>query len=252
MTIGLKNEQSPVWEFRRTLRKGLGERYSGTVFTFQPADLTAKILNFGSPSPIDVQINGMDLQANYAFARKLQGKLRKISGTSDVTIQQTMRTPTLMVNGNRSLGLNIDLPLKDVADNMLLSTSGSQQIDQQYWLDHKTGMSYQVNIYTPQPRMTRIEDLLTVPVDTGKLDASRENNVQLLGNVATLTATGTPGVVTHQDIMPLIDVYVSAEGRDLGSVLADVEDVVADMKDQLQRSFYNSVGGTNSAYRSDY
>ena len=163
-----------------------------------------------------------------------------------------MRTPTLMVNGNRSLGLNIDLPLKDVADNMLLSTSGSQQIDQQYWLDHKTGMSYQVNIYTPQPRMTRIEDLLTVPVDTGKLDASRENNVQLLGNVATLTATGTPGVVTHQYIMPLIDVYVSAEGRDLGSVLADLEDVVADMKDQLPRSFYNSVGGTNSAYRSDY
>ncbi|MCK9608296.1 MAG: efflux RND transporter permease subunit [Methylomonas sp.] len=236
LTISLKNQQSPVWEFRRTLRKGLGERYPGTVFTFQPADLTAKILNFGSPSPIDVQINGMDLEANYAFARKLQGKLRKISGTSDVTIQQTMRTPTLMVNGNRSLGLNIDLPLKDVADNMLLSTSGSQQIDQQYWLDHKTGMSYQVNIYTPQPQMTRIEDLLTVPVDTGKLDATRENNVQLLGNVATLTATGTPGVVTHQDIMPLIDVYVSAEGRDLGSVLADVEDVVADMQDQLPRS----------------
>ncbi|AEG00080.1 efflux RND transporter permease subunit [Methylomonas methanica] len=236
LTIGLKNEQSPVWDFRRTLRKGLGERYPGTVFTFQPADLTAKILNFGSPSPIDVQINGMDLEANYAFARKLQGKLRKISGTSDVVIQQTMRTPTLMVNGNRSLGLNIALPLKDVADNMLLSTSGSQQIDQQYWLDHKTGMSYQVNIYTPQPQMTRIEDLLTVPVDTGQLDASRENNVQLLGNVATLTAAGTPGVITHQDIMPLIDIYVSAEGRDLGSVLADVEDVVAEMEDELPRS----------------
>ncbi len=236
LTITLKNEESPVWDYRRILRKGLRERYPGTVFTFQPADLTAKILNFGSPSPIDVQINGMDLGANYEFARKLTGELRKISGTSDVTIQQTMRTPTLMVNGNRSLGLNIDLPLKAIADNMLLSTSGSQQIDQEYWLDHKTGMSYQINIYTPQAQMTRIEDLLTVPVDMGTLDSSPENKVQLLGNMATLTTTGTPGVITHQDIMPLIDVYVSAEGRDLGSVLADVEKVVESMKDELPRS----------------
>ena len=119
---------------------------------------------------------------------------------------------------------------------MLLSTSGSQQIDQNYWLDHKTGMSYQINIYTPQPQMTRIEDLLTVPVDTGSLDAHDENRIQLLGNVATLSPAGTPGVVTHQDIMPLIDVYVSAEGRDLGGVLEDVEKTVAAMEDQLPKS----------------
>lgn len=236
LTISLTNEELPVWEFRKILRKGLRERYPGTVFTFQPADLTAKILNFGSPSPIDVQINGMDLQANYAFARKLQAKLRKISGTSDVTIQQTMHTPTLMVSGNRTLGLNINLPLKDIADNMLLNTSGSQQIDQNYWLDHKTGMSYQINVYTPQPQMTRIQDLLTIPVDTGDLNSSVDNGIQLLGNVATLEATGMPGVVTHQDIMPLIDVYVSAEGRDLGGVLEDVEHVVESMKDELPRS----------------
>lgn len=236
LTIGLKNEYSPVWDFRRILRKGLKERYPGTDFTFQPADLTAKILNFGSPSPIDVQINGMDIEENYEFARKLQSKLKNIPGSSDVVIQQTMRTPTLMVNGDRSLGLNVNLPLKSVADNMLLSTSGSQQIDQEFWLDHKTGMSYQINIYTPQPQMTRVEDLLTVPVDTGELDISPENRIQLLGNVATLAPAGTPGVVTHQDIMPLIDIYVSAEGRDLGGVLEDVEDIVASMEDQLPRS----------------
>ena len=61
LTISLKNDKSPVWDYPRILRKGLTERYPGTEFTFQPADLTAKILNFGSPSPIDVQINGPDL-----------------------------------------------------------------------------------------------------------------------------------------------------------------------------------------------
>ncbi|MDD4916044.1 MAG: efflux RND transporter permease subunit [Methylococcales bacterium] len=236
LTIALKDEESPVWDYRRILRKGLKERYPGTVFTFQPADLTAKILNFGSPSPIDVQINGMDLANNYEFARKLAGKLRTISGTSDVSIQQTMRTPTLMVNGNRTLGVNTNMSLRSIADNMLLSTSGSQQIDQEYWLDHKTGMSYQINIYTPQPQMTRIQDLLTVPVDNGELNDSAENKLQLLGNVATLSVKGTPGVITHQDIMPLIDVYVSAEGRDLGGVLADVEKVVESMEEELPRS----------------
>ena len=252
LTIALKNEESPVWDYRRILRKGLYNRYPGTVFTFQPADLTAKILNFGSPSPIDVQVNGMDLAANYKFARKLQGELRKISGTSDVTIQQTMRTPTMMVEGNRTLGLNIDLSLRNIADNLLLSTSGSQQIDQEYWLDHETGMTYQINIYTPQPQMTSTKDTLTVPVDNGDLDASAENKIQLLGNVATLKPAGSPGLITHQDIMPLIDIYVSAEGRDLGGVLADVEKVVESMEDELPRSAAIEIKGQAETMRSAY
>jgi multidrug efflux pump subunit AcrB len=156
LTISLKNEKSPVWEYRDILREGLRERYPGTEFTFQPADLTAKILNFGSPSPIDVQINGMDMQANYEFVRKLASELSQIDGTSDVTIQQTMQTPTLFVEGHRSFGLSIQMTELDIANNLLFSTSGTQQVDQQYWLDRKTGLSYQVNIYTPQPQLTSI------------------------------------------------------------------------------------------------
>ena len=108
LTILLKNEKSPVWDYRRILRKGLTERYPGTEFTFQPSDLTAKILNFGAPAPIDVQINGPDMYPNYEFARKLAGKFRQIPGAADVVIQQTMRTPTLMVEGNRTFGLGVN------------------------------------------------------------------------------------------------------------------------------------------------
>ena len=235
LTIDLKSEKSPVWEYRRILRKGLKERYPGTEFTFQPADLTAKILNFGAPSPIDVQINGMEMNENYEFVRKLAGKFRTISGASDVTIQQTMRTPTLLVEGNRTFGLGIDLSEKDIAGNLLLTTSGSKQVDQQYWLDHKTGMTYQINIYTPQPQLTSIKDLLTVPVDRGDLDPSKKKP-QLLGNVTTLSTVGTPGEITHANIMPLFDLYVSAEGRDLGGVLEDVKKTVNSMEKELPRS----------------
>ncbi len=242
LTISLKNQKSPVWEYRRILRKGLMERYPGTEFTFQPADLTAKILNFGSPSPIDVQINGPDSDDNYEFARKLAGKLREIPGASDVVIQQTMRTPTLLVETNRAFGLGLNLTQKDVAGNLLLTTAGSQQVDQQYWLDRKTGMSYRINVYTPQPQLTSIKDLLTVPVNRDDREAS-DTNLKLLGNMATLTSIGTPGVITHGNIMPLFDIYVSAEGRDLGGVLADVEKAADSMKGELPRSAALTIRG---------
>jgi multidrug efflux pump subunit AcrB len=235
LTILLKDEKSPVWEFRRILRKGLKERYPGTEFTFQPSDLTAKILNFGAPAPIDVQINGPDIQDNYEFARKFAGELRRIPGASDVVIQQTMRTPTLMVEGDRTFGLGVNRTLKDIASNLLLTTAGSQQVDQVYWLDPATGMSYLINVYTPQSQINSINSLKTIPVDASG-NSAKESDVQLLGNLAHISAEGTPGVITHGNIMPLFNIYVSAEGRDLGGVLSDVEKVASRMKEQLPRS----------------
>jgi len=235
LTILLKNEKSPVWEIRRILRKGLRERYPGTEFTFQPSDLTAKILNFGAPAPIDVQINGPDMYPNYEFARKLAGKFREVPGATDVVIQQTMRTPTLMVEGNRTFGLGVNRSLKEMADNLVMTTAGSQQVDQVYWLDPSTGMSYLINVYTPQPQINSVNSLKTIPVESSS-NSSNDHDVQLLGNLASISAEGTPGVITHGNIMPLFNIYVSAEGRDLGGVLADVEKVAKSMEDEMPRS----------------
>jgi multidrug efflux pump subunit AcrB len=234
LTILLENEKSPVWDYRRILRKGLRERYPGTEFTFQPSDLTAKILNFGAPAPIDVQVNGPDIYANYEFARKLVGKFREIPGAVDVVIQQTMRTPTLMVEGNRTFGLGVNRTLKDMADNLLMTTAGSQQVDQIYWLDPTTGMSYLINIYTPQSQINSLNSLRTVPIDSSENPS--KDDIQLLGNLADLSAEGTPGVITHANIMPMFDIYVSAEGRDLGGVLTDVEKVARSMEHEKPHS----------------
>jgi multidrug efflux pump subunit AcrB len=245
LTILLKDEKSPVWDFRRTLREGLRERYPGTEFTFQPSDLTAKILNFGAPAPIDVQINGPDMYPNYEFARKLADKLREIPGATDVVIQQTMRTPTLMVEADRTFGLGVNRTEKDIADNLLMTTAGSQQVDQIYWLDPSTGMSYLINVYTPQAQINSVNSLKTIPVDSSA-NGSSDRDVQLLGNLAELIPEGTPGVITHGNIMPLFDIYVSAEGRDLGGVLADVEKVSNDMEKDLPHSAKLEIHGQAS------
>jgi multidrug efflux pump subunit AcrB len=251
LTISLKDGKAPVWDFRRILRKELAERYPGTEFTFQPADLTAKILNFGSLSPIDVQINGPDLYANHAFARKLAGKIRQIPGASDVVVQQPMGMPTLLAESNRQFALGMNMDQTDFGNNMLVTTAGSQQVDQKYWLDRQTGMSYRINVYTPQPQLTSVKDLMTVPVSREEKTESSEGtrNVQLLGNLAKISAIGTPGAVTHGNIMPLIDVYVSAEGRDLNSVLEEVEETIHSMESELPKGSIIEIKGQAEVMR---
>jgi multidrug efflux pump subunit AcrB len=244
LTILLNDEKSPVWDYRRILRRGLTERYPGTEFTFQPSDLTAKILNFGAPAPIDVQINGPDMYPNYEFARKLVAKFREIPGATDVVIQQTMRTPTLMVEGDRTFGLGVNRTEKDIASNLLMTTAGSQQVDQVYWLDPSTGMSYLINVYTPQSQINSLNSIKTVPVDSSN-DIS-DNSVQLLGNLADLSAEGTPGVITHGNIMPLFDIYISAEGRDLGGVLKDVQKIAQSMDHERPRTAALEIHGQAS------
>jgi multidrug efflux pump subunit AcrB len=251
LTILLENEKSPVWDYRRILRKGLRERYPGTEFTFQPSDLTAKILNFGAPAPIDVQVNGPDMYANYEFVRKLVGKFREVPGAVDVVIQQTMRTPTLMVEGNRTFGLGVNRTLKDMADNLLMTTAGSQQVDQIYWLDPSTGMSYLINVYTPQPQINSLNSLKTIPIDSSAYP-SKDNDIQLLGNLADLSAEGTPGVITHGNIMPLFDIYISAEGRDLGGVLTDVQEIARIMESEKPRSAELEIHGQASLMHEAY
>lgn len=242
LTITLFDDKSAVWDIRKIIHHGLKERYPGTEFTFQPADLIAKILNFGAPSPITVQVNGMDIYANYEYARKLQGRLRKIAGSSDVVIQQTMRTPTLFVEGQRTYGLGVDRSESDIALNMLITTNGTQQIDQKYWLDLKTGMSYQINIYQPQPFVSSTNELNRIPVKR-EGEAGLDQDYQLLGNLTQKTPVGTPGLVTHRGIMPLVEVYVSAEGRGLGDVLDDVKKIVEEMDGEVPRGSDVQIAG---------
>lgn len=242
LTISLNNHASPVAEYRKVLRRGLYDKFPGTMFTFQPADLTAKILDFGLPAPIDVQVVGLDMDSNFRFAQKLSERLRHVTGIADVNIQQTMNTPTLRVNSKRSYSLGTDVTEDEIANNALITLSGSGQVHQSYWLDQKTGFSYMLNIYTPQRRMSTMNDLWTIPVDNG--DGNPKNQqLQMLGSLSQIKQLGTPGEVSHYNIMPVFDVYASNEGRDLGGVVKDVNRVVKDLTPQLPYGSWMVVRG---------
>ncbi|QHI95917.1 MMPL family transporter [Aristophania vespae] len=250
ITVQLNNPESPIPEYRRTLRKGLAEAFPGTVFTFQPGDLTAKILNFGLPSPIDVQIVGRNLQENYKFAVQLSHKMRHITGITDVSIQEPMTQPTLKVNARRSFALGTGITEKDIASNMLVSLSGSSQVGQSYYLN-KQGTSQLIDVQMPANYLQTMNQLEMIPVDKG--DGNPHNQtMQLLGALSDITQMGTPAEVSHYNIMPVLNIYASPENIDLGTVSRAVKKLVKEERKNLPRGSSMVVRGQavtmNDAY----
>ena len=150
VTISLDDPAAPVDDYRATLRKTLPKLFPGTTFTFLPGDITAKILNFGLPAPIDIQISGRNLANGMTYAQSLIPELNKIPGIADVTIQQSLAQPTLMITAHRAFALGAGLTESDIANNTLSTLSGSGQTAPTFWLNRDTGVSYLVNLQTPQ------------------------------------------------------------------------------------------------------
>ena len=172
VTISLNDQASPVDAYRAILRDKLPKLFPGTAFTFPAGDITAKILNFGLPAPLDVQIIGRDVAANMAYAQRVAAEMRRIPGIADVSIEQTLAQPTLLVSSHRALALGAGLTESNIADNTLATLSGSGQVSPTYWLDYKTGVSHLVNLQTPQTQLTSMSDLETIPIDKGDGDPS--------------------------------------------------------------------------------
>jgi multidrug efflux pump subunit AcrB len=251
VTIGLNNPASPVDEYRSILRDKLPKLFPGTDFTFPPGDITAKILNFGLPAPLDVQIIGRDTGANMAYAQRVATEMRRIPGIADTTIEQTLSEPTLLVSAHRAFALGAALTESNIADNVLTTLSGSGQVAPTYWLDRKTGVAHLVNLQTPQTQLTTMSDLETIPIDQGDGDPTGKGT-QILGGLSQITQIGGPLEVSHRDILPVIDIYASNEGRDLGAVNGAVERVLQRMKGEVPHGARVQVQGQAVTMKSAY
>jgi multidrug efflux pump subunit AcrB len=234
-----------VAQYRQKLRAGLTNQFPGTEFSFLPGDITAQILNFGLPSPIDVQVSGRNLDDDFAYAVKLKARIERIAGAADVRTQQVMGQPTLQVASRRSFALGTRTTESDIANNVLTTLSGSGQVAPTYWLNPKTGVAYLVNIQTPQDQLTTTNALRVIPVDRGN---GNPTNVQpqLVGGLSSINYTGTPGVVYHNDIMPVIDIYANVEGRDLGAVSRAVQAAISESSSELPRGVTATLKGQST------
>jgi CzcA family heavy metal efflux pump len=206
----------PTAGYIRRLRRELPALFPGVEFFFQPADIVSQILNFGLPAPVDIQIMGADMRTSYDIGQKIANRLRLIPGAADVHVQQMLSLPTLYLDMDRTRINQVGLNAQNVAQSVLISLSGSSQTTPDYWLNPKNGVTYPVAIQTPQYHMTSLQDLMNTPV-TGE-----NAQPQVLGNLVQITPVARPAVVNHYNVQPVIDVYASTQGRDLGGVASDI------------------------------
>ncbi len=226
--ISLKEDHHPTENYIRELRKTLPGEFPGSAFYFQPADIVSQILNFGLPSPIDVQLVGPNFADNFEVARKMLPRIQEVGGAVDVHIQQALDLPKLHVEVDRTRAESIGFTQQDVANNALVALTTSFQTAPNFWVSPQ-GVPYVVATLTPQYRVDTMRSVQGIPV------IGRNGQPQILDNVASITREAGPAVVNHYDIMPVIDIYASAQDRDLGGVAAGVSKVIDDFKSQLPR-----------------
>jgi CzcA family heavy metal efflux pump len=237
----------PTEQYVRQLREELPKRFPGVEFFFQPADIVTQILNFGLPAPIDVQIIGNDMIGDYQVAQKIANRMRHIPGAADVHVQQMLDLPTLHMDIDRTRVAQVGLNTKDVAQSVLISLSGSFQTAPNFWLNPKNGVTYQVAVQSPQYRMTSLQDLMNTPVT----DPSAKGQ-QLLSNLVQLSPAVRPAVVSHYNVQPVIDVYASTQGRDLGSVATATMNVLKQFEGHLPRGSQIVVRGQVQTMKSSF
>ena len=214
----------------RKLRQDLPRQFPGVEFFFQPADIVSQILNFGLPAPIDIQVTGADMQGNYVIAQQIANRLRHVNGAADVHVQQSLSLPTLHLQIDRTKTTQVGMNARDVAQTVLIALSGSFQTAPNFWLNQKNGVTYQVAVQSPQYRITSLQDLFNMPVNDPAVQSQ-----QVLGNLVQLTPVARPVVVSHYNVQPVIDVYASTQGRDLGAVAKDTRKVLQPFEQHLPR-----------------
>jgi CzcA family heavy metal efflux pump len=230
------------------LRDRLPQEFPGVQFFFQPADIVTQILNFGTPAPIDVQILGMNQRANYAVAEKLANEIRHIPGAADVHVQQAYDAPTLHMDVDRTRAQSVGLQTRDIAQNLLVSLSSSFQTAPSFWLDPHNGVQYQVAVQTPQYRVDSYQALQNTPV-TSTTPGVRP---QILGNLVQTQTTARPAEISHYAVQPLINVYASVDGRDLGAVSDEIFKRVNAVERSLPRGSHIVVRGQVQTMRSSF
>ena len=228
--ISLAGHHHATPGYVRQLRSKLIEQFPSTTFSFLPADIVSQILNFGLPSPLDVQITGFKTDENQAFATRLLQKLHTIPGAADLRIQQATDYPQINIDVDRTNAQLLGLTQQNVASNVLVSLSGSFQTSPTFWIEPKSGTQYNVASQTPQYDLESLNDLATTPITAGGGGPE-----QLLANMVSFHRSVGPAVVSHYNATPVIDIFGAVDGIDLGYVAHAVQKIVKDGKADLPK-----------------
>ncbi|MFT4059723.1 MAG: efflux RND transporter permease subunit [Legionella sp.] len=237
--IALKEKHRSCQDYIRELRKILNNEFPSVSIAFLPADIVNQIINFGLPSPINIQIIGLKQKENTAYASKLIKKLKQVPGLADIRTRQADNYPALFVDVDRSIARELGFTQFDVATDLLVSLSGSFQTSPTFWLDPKNGVSYPIVTQVPQYLMDTLQTLYNLPIGSVTLPSQ----VQILGAMSTVSRAWTSVVESHYNVQPVIDIFASIQDRDLGAIAKDIQKIINDTQKDLPKGSSIAIRG---------
>jgi multidrug efflux pump subunit AcrB len=245
--VSLKENHPPTAEYVRELRKNLAGEFPGSTFYFLPADIVTQILNFGLPAPIDIQIEGANIQANRDIANKILNEIRQVPGIADARIQQNFDYPKFHIDVDRTKAAGGGFTQRDVATSLLVSLSGSFQTTPTFFLNWQNGVNYNLATQTPQYRIQSLQDLQSMPITSVNMKSP-----EILADVASITRSNEMAVLNHYNIRRVVDVYASVQDRDLGAVGREITRIVDANQKLLPRGSFITVRGQLATMRTSY
>ena len=260
--ISLEENHHPTAQYMRSIREELPRRFPGVTFYFQPSDIVSQVLNFGVSAPIDLKVEGMNLEATMAVARKLEEGLQGIPGAVDIRIKQVLDAPTYQLDVNRIQAARLGLSGRDVTNGLLVALSGNGQLAPNFFLDPRNGVSYQVMVKAPLAAVDSPADLMAMPFalpgraallqsDTRPSLLAGPQPAEVLGNFARISRTVSPAEVSHSTVQRVLDVMANVEGRDLGGVVKDIRSRIRSLG-QLPPGVRVAIGGQNEVMESSF
>jgi multidrug efflux pump subunit AcrB len=246
--VSLRKNHRATADYVRDLREELPRQFPGTSFYFLPADIVTQILNFGLPAPIDVQIEGANVQASHEIAGRILTELHQVSGLTDLHIQQPLDYPTLEINVDRTKASQAGYTEREVASSVLNSLSGSFQITPMFFVNWNNGVSYNLVAQTPQYRLQTVKDVENIPI----AGSNSKGNPEILADVASMQRSREMAIVSHNNIRRVIDIYGAVQDRDLGAVSGDVQRIVDANRKSLPRGTFITIRGQVETMRSSY
>jgi multidrug efflux pump subunit AcrB len=263
MLISLNKPHKPSDHYRRLIREQLADEFPGTTIYFQTADIVSQVLNFGLAAPISIQIQDQNLQRSYAAAQKLLQMMKRIPGVVDSRIPQVLDFPTLDIEVDRQRAAKLGVAQRDVANNMLTSLAGSTLVNPTYYLNPQNGVNYQVAVSTPLEQLESVNDILSFPANPAINNISPAPaavtpttvptaQVTRLGDIATVRPGSTMNAINHYTIQRVVDVNANVEGRDLGSVAAEIKQAIAEVQKELPSTSKIFLRGQNEVMETSF
>jgi multidrug efflux pump subunit AcrB len=233
--VALKDWHTDMDAFKDEIRKKVAKEVPDVQISFEPIELTDKVLSQGSPTPIEVRFAGKNKKVNEQYANKLIAELKKKSYFRDIQIAQPIHYPALNIEIDRVRAAQLGVDMSDVSRSLIASTSSSRYTEKNTWIDEKLGLSYNVQVQVPLDKMSTEEDIKNIPL--------LKNSVRpVLGDVATITHTDTHGENDNLGAMPYLSITANIDHTDLGTATKDVEKAIAGLGELPRGLFIEPIG----------